>query len=499
MHKIAVGALFFLIWACGKQEEPNPREAYAVHCGSCHLPPKIEDLPKDLWSDQVLPEMAARVGIATPGYDPMSGLSFEERIAVMESRIFPVEPVFDEDVFRSIETYILAMAPDSLPSLPESPLESMDHYQVRQIPYPGYPLPSFTYLNIRSGKIEVGDLGGNLSRYDMQQNAWENVYQFESPVVGFAQEDSVRWALTVGILDPSERRRGKLYELDGQDVAILLDSLHRPVFLDVSGNGEDVNFNIAEFGHYTGRLSTARREREELQLTSLVPSPGALCLRDSDIDGDNLTEKLVLFAQGDERLVAIKEMGGSDQQISTLIRFSPLSGVSWFEMADVDGDGDQDIITVHGDNADKTYVQKPYHGIRIHSNDGKGRFTQVYNYPMNGATRVVATDWDLDGDPDLAVVAAFPDYNMKIPRSFILLENKLAENAEWQARSFDAINKGRWFLMDASDLDGDGDQDIVLGVFNYHITPVPESFLREWNQEPMGLLILENTLSDSSK
>jgi len=206
-----------------------------------------------------------------------------------------------------------------------------------------------------------------------------------------------------------------------------------------------------------------------------------------------------LFAQGDERLVAIKHTENNKIQSETLLRFSPLSGVSWFEVKDLDRDGDLDIITVHGDNADKTYIQKPYHGVRIHSNDGAGRFTQVYNYPLNGATRVVATDWDMDGDQDLAVVAAFPDYSMETPKSFILLENTEPTESQWQARSINSINDARWFLMDAGDLDGDGDQDIVLGVFNYHITPVPNKYLQKWSKAPIGLLILENTAADVTK
>jgi len=497
MSKIAAALLVLLIWACGQQDKPQPLDSYAVHCGSCHLPPKIDNLPKHLWSDQVLPEMASRVGISAQDYDPMSGLSFEERQAVMESRIFPTKPVVDEEMFRSIEAYVLDMAPDSLQSLPESPLASIEHYRTRRIAYPDSRLPSFTYLNIRKGKIELGDLSGNLSTYDVQNNIWENLYQFESPVVGFAKKDSLCWALTVGILNPSERAQGRLYEMDAQGSEILLDSLHRPVYLHLTENKGELDFTIAEFGHYTGRLTTATRDTEEMQAISIVPTPGALRIQESDIDGDKLPEKLVLFAQGDERLIAITGTGQGNLQMKTLLRFSPLSGVSWFEMADVDGDGDQDIITAHGDNADKTYAQKPYHGIRIHSNDGGGHFTQVYNYPMNGATRIVATDWDLDGDEDLAVVAAFPDYNMETPRSFVLLENEVAENAKWIAHSFDEINKARWFLMDSDDLDGDGDQDIVLGVFNYHITPVPDSYLQEWNKEPIGLLILENTLADN--
>ncbi|MDH3698024.1 MAG: VCBS repeat-containing protein [Flavobacteriaceae bacterium] len=499
MYKIVAGGLFFLFWACDSNESPALQDSYSVHCGSCHLPPNINDLPKQLWSDQVLPEMASRLGLSTPDYDPMSGHSFEEQMAILESGIFPPRPVMDEKLFRSIVDYIITMAPESLERLPETPLISLEHYRQHPIDFPDSPLPSFTYLKIRNGKIEVGDLNGGFWSYDHQDGTWSNLYQFESPVVGSVQNDSLRWVLTVGLLNPSERSRGKLYEIAGNERRILLDSLHRPVYLDVSETIGKLDFTIAEFGHYSGRLSGLVQSQAEVKKQTLVSTPGAIRVLYADIDGDQLSEKLVLFAQGDERLVAFKHAENNKIQSETLLRFSPLSGVSWFEVKDLDRDGDLDIITVHGDNADKTYVQKPYHGVRVHSNDGDGRFTQVYNYPLNGATRVVATDWDMDGDQDLAVVAAFPDYSMETPKSFLLLENTEPTESQWQARSINSINDARWFLMDAGDLDGDGDQDIVLGVFNYHITPVPNKYLQEWSKAPIGLLILENTAADDTK
>ena len=498
MHKIVVGVLITLFWACDKRERTTIQASYDIHCGSCHVSPKIDELPNHLWSEQVLPEMAARMGIKTPGYDALSGMSFEEYKAVLESGIFPSQPTMDKELYKSIERYIIEMAPDSLTSLSETTLAPLNHYRQHPIIFPDSKSPSFTYLKIREGTIELGDIQGGFFTYNWPLNTWNKMYQFESPVVGYAQNDSLRWALTVGLLNPSERSQGRLYELSNEKRRILQDSLHRPVYLHVSENTAELTITIAEFGHFTGRLSAMPRG-EKMKLQTIVPSPGALRVYDTDINGDDHTERLVLFAQGDERLVAIRNLGQDRIEMETLLRFSPVSGVSWFEVSDVDGDGYKDIITVHGDNADRTYVQKPYHGVRIHKNDGNGKFTQVYNHPMNGATRVVATDWDMDGDPDLAVVAAFPDYSMETPPSFILLENTKSEQTPWKERSIQGMNKARWFLMDSGDLDHDGDQDLVLGVFNYLITPVPDAYMQEWKKEPIGLLILENTRVENSK
>ena len=493
MSRFAAAVILLLLSACAKPEKTKVEEAYAIHCGSCHLLPKIEDLPKSYWTNQVLPEMATRLGISSPDYDPYANMNYEERLAVLKSGIFPNSPLIDPSLYESISEYIASQAPDTLPPTLASPPKLLKHYRPHIIPYHAARSPSFSYLKIRDQAIEVGDLQGNLSVYNFHQNQWHIPYNFESPVVDFASNDSTSYALLVGLLDPSEIAMGKLIEIGSSGQTVLRDSLHRPVNLNITIMPEGKQFFIAEFGHLTGQLSRLSSRGEEVNYTSLVATPGAIRTHDVDINGDMIAEKIVLFAQGDERLLAIKTLSDGSIEQETLLRFSPLSGVSWFEAADVDGDGDTDLITAHGDNADNTYVHKPYHGIRIHANDGSGQFKKVYDYPMNGATRVVALDWDKDGDQDLAAVAAFPDYEMEQPRSFVLLENYGSETERWIPRTFPEVNIGRWFLMDAADLDDDGDQDIVLGVFNYHITPVPQNILERWNNEEMAFLILENT------
>ena len=177
-----------------------------------------------------------------------------------------------------------------------------------------------------------------------------------------------------------------------------------------------------------------------------------------------------------------------------VIRFSPIYGSSWFELIDFDNDGDDDIITVHGDNADKTYTPKPYHGMRLHINDGNNRFEEKYFYPMNGATRVVSRDFDQDGDFDFGLLSTFPNYENTEESSFIYLENINASDFIFEDFTFKESNFARWLLMDAGDVDGDGDEDIILSSFSYVFTPVPDERTNFWNDKSTDLMILENKL-----
>src|SRR5690606_20503160 len=119
---------------------------------------------------------------------------------------------------------------------------------------------------------------------------------------------------------------------------------------------------------------------------------------------------VVLHAQGDEGVTVLYQEDRLKFRAERVIRLSPVYGSSWFEMFDYDGDGDKDIALANGDNADLSFVNKPYHGLRVFINEGEHGFQQRYFYPLPGATRVAANDFDGDGDVDFAVSCFFPDY-----------------------------------------------------------------------------------------
>lgn len=173
-------------------------------------------------------------------------------------------------------------------------------------------------------------------------------------------------------------------------------------------------------------------------------------------------------------------------------------GTSWFELIDYDSDGDDDIITVNGDNADRSNVLKPYHGLRIHINDGNNNFEEKYFYPFNGATRFSVNDFDQDGDLDFAIISTFPDYHKNPALSFVYLENTNSPAFKFMPYTFNESNLGRWFLMDTGDVDGDGDEDIILSSFLYSFTPVPEEFTEFWKEQNINILVLENKLKSKS-
>jgi hypothetical protein len=151
-----------------------------------------------------------------------------------------------------------------------------------------------------------------------------------------------------------------------------------------------------------------------------------------------------------------------------------------------------DLLVVNGDNGEYESALKKYHGVRIYLNRGNNRFEEAYFFPLNGATKAIARDFDGDGDLDIAVIAFYPDY-VKSPReSFVYLENRGGFN--FSPSTFRECISGRWVVMDVGDVDGDGDLDIVLGSYIRGPTAVPMFLSQTWEKQGPSLMILKNKL-----
>ena len=109
---------------------------------------------------------------------------------------------------------------------------------------------------------------------------------------------------------------------------------------------------------------------------------------------------------------------------------------------------------------------------------------------FNGAYGLRVRDFDLDGDPDLAAVSFYPDYKGRPEEAFIYFENQ--GNLQFRALTFPEVGLGRWMVMDAGDMDGDGDADIVLGAFDVKSDDCSEATYDQWLKDDVPILVLEN-------
>jgi hypothetical protein len=218
--------------------------------------------------------------------------------------------------------------------------------------------------------------------------------------------------------------------------------------------------------------------------------PGARKVIIRDIDNNGKDDILALVSQGDEKIIALLNQGDFKFRLNTLLQFPPVYGSSYFDVSDFNGDGKFDILYTNGDNADYSMVRKPYHGVRIYLNNGTNEFTLSWFYNMHGATQAVARDFDKDGDMDIAAIAFFPEFSGHAHQGFIYFENT---GGAYTPQIVPIARFGRWLTLEASDIDDDGDVDLMLGALNFN-NGVPEAVLAGWKKENVSLLLLRNKL-----
>jgi hypothetical protein len=488
--------MFLLVLGCESERSPEPSRLFATHCGSCHLPPDPASLPKAIWRDRVLPEMGARLGMRMMSYDPEAILGTAEYELAATAGHYPDHPRLTTEEWEALQQFIITGAPDSLPDMPRYATHGLSGFRATPVDLDSSPGSLLTYLGSGGKGMVAGTGRGRLYRIGTDgRSVMMPGLPERSPIVhvihGYPEIQNL---LEVGLIYPTETRSGRLYRRVNGALSIVADSLHRPVHVlseDLDGDGREELY-VSEFGNYSGGLlridSLGKQER-------LLALPGCTRTLATDLNRDGRTDLIVLHAQGDEGITALYQTGDGDFRNRRLLRFPPGWGTSWFELVDTDGDGDLDLVTVHGDNADYSPVLKPYHGLRIHENDGTGAFTEAYFYPLYGATRVVADDFDGDGDVDLAVSCYFPAFGKSGSPSFVYLERKPTDRYLFTARTTPVAEEGRWLVMEAVDADDDGDADIALGSFTLDVSRVPQPVADRWQSTSTDLLILENLYS----
>jgi hypothetical protein len=139
----------------------------------------------------------------------------------------------------------------------------------------------------------------------------------------------------------------------------------------------------------------------------------------------------------------------------------------------MDKDGDLDLLMTNGDSLDD-FTVRPFHGVRWFENQGGYPWKQHDLVAMPGVHRAQAADLDGDGDLDVVAAAFLP--NSEHP-AYKLLErqgNIAALTAlGWLEQTAPGVfvphplERGTLthVTLDLGDFDGDGDVDILTGNF----------------------------------
>jgi hypothetical protein len=450
-----------------------------VFCGACHAVPVPDSFPKDAWYDEV-----------------KRGFNF-----YFDSGRKDLTPPRQ----ASVVSWYQQRAPEQLaePEQTDS-LSSPLEFKFRTIDVPINSTEAAAVSVVRPGdaklpssRVWVSDMRrGVVIDCDINDPGNANVINIGSNPAGTCDVDLDQNGITdlvvadLGSFLPEDHTQGQVLWLpdvgsNSPAPRIILDSIGRvadvqPADLDNDG---DQDLVVAEFGwHKTGGIhavfneidNAGQRTFRDLRLDS---RPGTIHVPVTDLDGDGRQDFVALISQEHEVIEAFLNRETGFEKIRLYAAPDPSYGSSGIQLNDIDGDGDSDILYSVGDTFD-SYLIKPYHGIWLLRNDGQMHFEVQHIAAMPGVLRAVLSDLDGDGDQDIVAAALLPEKSLRgKTESDLQALIWLEQTADGQFIRH-VIQRGLpiYGSLAVRDFDGDSDPDIVTGCFHAE-TANPASLL----------------------
>jgi hypothetical protein len=461
-------------------------------CTGCHALVPVDALSKNVWEKHVLPYMASFMHISIYGstyykrnITDTAGASLQEWLALV--------------------AYYKKAAPDTVISAPKpNPLIN---------DWAGFTLktPTPVKYNSFTTMVAVNPYTHKLYSADFTNSkllSWDNNLKSDSlgtlpsPAVSvnFTKDtagNNAGYFTCVGRLEPADFPNGKIVKVNldakvlNNDQTFVASDLPRPqqtVFADFNKDGL-TDMVVGGAGRLKGGVFLLKQNADHTYDQVIIyDKPGAVQAVTGDFNKDGWPDVMVLIGSGDEGLWQFlnDHKGGFTKR--NLLRFPPVYGSSSFQLADMNHDGNPDLIYTCGYNYRDSRRIKPYHGLYIYTNTGDWNFKQRWFYPINGCTKAIATDFDGDGDLDIATIAFFADMKNTPAEEFIYFEQ--VKPFDFKPHAIPVSQYGHWMCMEVADQNNDGKPDIILGNYSSGFLFIP-GFKPTWDKK-LPLIVLEN-------
>jgi hypothetical protein len=482
------------IVAIGQPSPPPPDMAAA--CGGCHQVPPADVLPRSVWRDEVIRMQRIRDG--------------------SESRSTP-STTLPADFEGALASY-LARAPVALARPADWPAASAQWLVTRGLSPPGAP-PTPVVSDVQLADLD-GDARLELVVCDMRHGMVLLGRPYERHVREAQAPPPPELTLVANVPHPS---RAQVADVDGDGVRDLLvadlgeflprdHDMGAVVWLrglgggrfapfaigglprvasveaaDLDGDG-DMDLIVAAFGYRkTGRVLVLENRTTNWAKPAFAPvvldaRPGAVRALATDVNGDGRLDVVAVVSQEHEEVVAYIRGDGLSFTPTVLWKAPHANwGSSGLSLADLDADGDLDLLLANGDTFDDSLL-KPYHGLawleRTSGRTGPPVFAYRRLADLPGPHGIVASDLDGDGDLDVVgsalIAGGAGDDDARLP-GLVWMEQ--VSRGRFERRT---LKRGmpRHAALAAGDYDRDGDVDLVTG--NMATTGLMSTWIDLW-------------------
>ena len=472
-------------------------EQAKIHCVRCHSLPDPQQLPKETWPF-VLTWMSNYLGY-TNTYVPFGNN--------VDRRLMPAAPLLTELEFQQLAEYYLLFSPDRerLTPRPGQSRNPTKRFVARnsQLNIPNGELVTFAHFDevekrfligrgASSKALQVFDRSGSLLLDLKTQSEPIDVDPipsgFRVTMMGDFMEDQLGGKVVDVTLKPGGH-------VETKEVITGYHRLTESHTADLDADGIDDVLLVGFGAGSLGKVSVRWFESEGATAgeTILIDYAGALNAHIHDFDRDGLDDVMLLTAQSKQELLLFLNQGGQRFEKRLIHQEFAGFGYNHLSLSDFNEDGWLDLLIANGNNMEiKDAPLKPYHGIRILENNRDLTFSESFFYPMYGALKALASDFDRDGDQDIAAIAFYPNWDVDNPESFVYLENQ--GNNVFHPTGLEQKDSGRWITMALGDVDQDGWRDVILGggYILQGVTSSHRDAYSNWIRTRPSVVVLEN-------